>query len=639
MRTLAARLRARLSGRPDTEHEQAIVRLVVGGVLFFYLLPQAFERSGPAWAANYQYLLAMVAYLVLAAVIFVDILARPGISRSRRVLAAVADIGAVTYFMAQTGAHGAPLFLVYLWITLANGFRFGRRYLLVSLALSAAGFVLVLAASPFWREHLDMGVGLLIGFVAISVYVLSLVNRMFDAIARAEAANHAKRRFISMVSHEMRTPLNAVIGMSDLLQAGTLDREQSEMVRTIGSSSRVLLGLVEDVLDFSKIEAGKLTISVTDFDLHALVNSVARIFALQASEKNLDFHVVMMPEVPHALRGDPHYIRQVVINLTSNALKFTEAGSVTVHVAKVAESAERVTLKFSVRDTGIGIAPENQARIFESFTQADDSTTRRFGGTGLGTTISKQLVELMGGRIGVESAVGLGSTFWFEIELEKQTESAVAVEQGAQVIAGSRVLIIGSEESARAIGALLEGWGTGWVSAPGPDTAATVMAVEAKRGLPFRMVLVHAESLRQGQAVLGRVRRSPDVAGIPAILVVPRGAAGAQGPASSHDFSAVLEAPVDKRLLFNALHAIAADEPQQGVVALRDYLKRKDVLPSYRILLVDDHATNRAVVGRILERSGHTVVSVSSGDEALDAAEEQRFDLVILDRNCLLYTS
>src|SRR3990167_9114609 len=314
---------------------------------------------------------------------------------------------------------------------------------------------------------------------ALSMYVLSLVRRLFDALARAEAANLAKRRFISVVSHEMRTPLNAIIGMADLLRDTPLNREQADMLQTLRGSSRLMLGLVEDVLDFSKIEAGRLALEKADFDLHALVNSPCRIVAAQAAARGIEFLVSIMPEVPPAVRGDPHHLRQILINLAGNAVKFTDRGSVTVHVSAQSETETRVRLKFSIRDTGVGIAPEAQARIFESFTQADQSTTRRFGGTGLGTTIAKQLVELMGGRIGLESAVGLGSTFWFETELDKQPERAGS---GSGELAGARVLLVDFPQAQReALEQALSGWGATPVAVATVEAAGARLVSEIRR--------------------------------------------------------------------------------------------------------------------------------------------------------------
>ena len=313
-------VRARLAARPDTEHEQAIVRVGLGTVLFLYLLPGALgETTGPL-TVRQLYLAVMVAYVVYAIVNFVAILAKPEVSPLRRLVSAVVDLGAVTFFMAQSGVHGVPMFLFYVWVTLANGFRFGQRYLLFALVLSVSGFGVVLWVDEFWSQHRVEGLSLTAAFIALSFYVLSLVTRMFDAVARAEAANQAKRRFISVVSHEMRTPLNAIVGMSDLMRDTALTREQADMLQTLRGSSQVMLGLVEDVLDFSKIEAGKLVLERTDFDLHALVNSTSRILQAQAQAKSIEFVVSIMPEVPPALRGDAHHLRQVLINLAGNAV-------------------------------------------------------------------------------------------------------------------------------------------------------------------------------------------------------------------------------------------------------------------------------------------------------------------------------
>jgi len=617
-------VRARLAARPDTEHEQAIMRLVLGVLIVLYLLPGALEKHlSPS-------IVVMLGYLGWSTLLFAHILAVPRESPARRVLAIFADIATVTWMMAFLGERAAPMFLLYVWITLANGFRFGARYLVISLAISVAGIVALLWRGAFWREHFDVGVGLLIGFIVLSFYVRSLVTKLFDAIAHAEAANQAKRRFISVVSHEMRTPLNAIIGMADLMRDTTLSREQADMLQTLRGSSQVMLGLVEDVLDFSKIEAGKLVLERTDFDLHALVNSTSRILQAQAQAKGIEFVVSIMPEVPPAVRGDAHHLRQVLINLAGNAVKFTERGSVTLHVSLQEETDAAMRLKFSVRDTGIGIPPEAQQRIFDSFTQADQSTTRRFGGTGLGTTIAKQLVELMGGRIGLESAVGLGSTFWFEIPLDKQPERALA---GAGELAGARVLLVGFPDAqAEPVVQALEAWGAVAVRAATLEEGGDRIVADIALARPYHSALLYSE--RGDPQLARRFRRvAPDPAP-PCVLAAPREAEAQRFAALSGGFGAVLELPFDKRQLFHVLHAISSgEEVGEGVVRLQDYARRDQGGRKLSVLVADDNPTNREVLGKILERAGHSVMLVADGDLALEALEGGAFDIVLLDRN------
>ncbi len=625
-----ARLRQRIAARPDTEHEQAIVRLIVGTVLFVYLLPAAYDSSG-GFDLYHSHWAVMFMFMLCSALILVDCLRTRKVSVTRRILAATLDISTVTFFMAETGSYGLPLFLVYIWVALGQGFRYGSPYLLASLALSVAGLAAVLAISDFWQQYLGAGVGLMIGMIVLSMYAMSLVTKLFDALARAEAANHAKRRFISMVSHELRTPLNAIIGMADLLRDTPLSREQADMLQTLRSSSRVMLGLVEDVLDFSKIEAGKVLLEKTDFDLHALVNSTCRIVSAQAAAKGVELVVSIMPEVAPALRGDPHHLRQVLINLAGNAVKFTEKGSVTVHVSLQSETEAAARLKFSIRDTGIGIAPEAQAKIFESFAQADESTTRRFGGTGLGTTIAKQLVGLMGGRIGLESALGLGSTFWFELELEKQPERAGA---GAGELDGARVLLVGFPAAERAaLEQALALWGAIPVAAATFDEGVGRLIAEISVAKPYHSALLFATA--EDMQLAQRFRRAAPNPPPPTVLVVHKHADVRRFEMLASGFAAVLEMPFDKRRLFNVLHSVAAGEDlHEGVVRLQDYARKSaGPVTALRILVADDNATNREVIGRILERGGHAVTLVDDGEQALEALERTVPDLVVLDRN------
>src|SRR6185503_2332142 len=354
--------------------------------------------------------------------------------------------------------------------------------------------------------------------------------------------------------------LNAISGMADLLRDTALNREQADMLQTLRGSSRVMLGLIEDVLDFSKIEAGKVVLERTDFDLHALVNSTCRIVTAQAAAKGVEFVVSMMPEVPPAVRGDPHHLRQVLINLAGNAVKFTDSGSVTVHVSVQAENEASVRLKFSIRDTGIGIAPEAQAKIFDSFAQADESTTRRFGGTGLGTTIAKQLVGLMGGRIGVESALGLGSTFWLEVDLDKQPERAGAASgEIAGELSGARILLVGFPLPERtALEAALAGWGATPIAEATLEDGVARLVSEISLAKPYHSALLYAAA---GDTQLAqRFRRAAPNPAPPTILAAPRDADVRRFEMLSSGFASVLELPFDKRRLFNVLHSVAAGD-------------------------------------------------------------------------------
>ncbi|HEV3009711.1 MAG TPA: ATP-binding protein [Burkholderiales bacterium] len=619
-----AGLKARLKARPDTEHEQGVLRLVIGALLVLYLLPgtTGTERELILWVGCIQF--------VVGVAIFLRIAYTTHISPLRRLVAQLADVATISCYMAISGEWAAPLFLIYIWVTLGSGFRFGPKYLVSELIMSVGGFALAIYLNPWWREHTALGIGMLLGMLFVSMYVLSLVRRMFEALARAEAANVAKRRFISVMSHEMRTPLNAIIGMADLLRDTPLTREQADMLQTLRGSSRVLLGLVEDVLDFSKIEAGKLQLEKTDFDLHALVNSTCRIVAAQAASKGIEFVVSIMPEVPPAVRGDPHHLRQIVINLAGNAVKFTERGSVTVHVSAHSETEKSVRLKFSIRDTGIGIPAEAQARIFESFTQADDSTSRRFGGTGLGTTIAKQLVELMGGKLGLESAVGLGSTFWFEVALEKQPERAGLA--GAGELAGARVLLVGFPQAQREpLEQALAGWGVTPVAEPTVEDGVARLVAEIALAKPYHSALLYATG--EDPKLAQRFRRAAPNPTPHTILSVPRDADVQRFDVLSSGFTAILELPFDKRQLFNVLHSVSAgEEIREGVVRLQDYARRGSA-KKLRVLVADDNPTNREVIGKILERGGHTVTLTNDGEQALDALQREQFDTVILDRN------
>ena len=621
--------RARLAARTDSEHEQALVRVAIAtGILLYFVVVDIAAKEIT------QGLIVASGFLPLSVLVFAAIIISPGASRVRRVGATLLDTGACTFCMAVSGETGAPLYVAYLWTTFGNGFRYGKPYLYNSLVWSALGFGFVLAVNDYWIENRAAGIGLLVGMIVLSLYVAKLVTRVFDSLHRAEAANQAKRRFLSTVSHEMRTPLNAIVGMNDLLRDTPLSSEQGEMVKAMHEASQSMLKLIENVLDISKIEAGKVNIEETDFDLHSLINGTAMVLGPQAEIRGLQFRSHVMPEVPHALRGDPYHLRQVLYNLIGNGIKFTETGWVMLTVSSLGESEHAVRLRFAIEDTGIGIAPEAQDRIFESFVQADDSTTRRYGGTGLGTTISKQLVEMMGGQIGLNSAPGKGSTFWFELSLKKQA-TGLAREASLR-LNDIRVMLLGfAEPELQALEQDLATWGARTGRAIGAEAAAARLAEAHSLGHPYHLVLLREETDQEPGRTLGMLRNSRTHKATPAVLCTPGASQTRSAEALAAGFVAVLEMPFKKRLLFNVIHfATALQGGQEGVISLSDYYAARGANKRrYQILVAEDNAVNQRVIVGILERGGHRVRVVGDGEQALDVLENERFDIVIMDLN------
>lgn len=636
MLSIPSRFRDRFARRPDSEHEQAIVRLLVGAVLFLYLPLLAFRGNEVPGGGNLLLFAAvgLVCFMALAAGVFGWIYVRPAPSSVRRVAASFLDIGTTTIYMYYLGEYGTPLYIIYLWTTLGNGFRYGKPYLYNSLALSVVGFGLVIATNEYWVQNRILGLGLLVGMIVLSMYSGRLVTRLFDSLHKAEAANRAKRKFVSTVSHEMRTPLNAIIGMNDLLRDTALNTEQAEMVKAMHDASRSMLKLVEDVLDISKIEAGKLNIEETDFDLHGLINGTVGVLAHQAEIRGLYLQTHVMPEVPHAVRGDPYHLRQVLYNLIGNGIKFTESGGVTLSVTNLGESDHVVRLRFSIRDTGIGVSSEVQERIFESFVQADDSTTRRYGGTGLGTTISKQLVEMMGGQIGLQSKPGRGSTFWFELPFKKQL--AGQIPETSLRLNDIRIMLLGfTEGELRGLEHDLATWGARTGRAAGIEAAAARIVEAQSLGHSYHLVLVREDLQTEANRIVERLRSSRTQKTPPTVLCTPGVSEIRRADALAAGFASVLEMPFEKRLLFNAIHsATAIQGGQEGVISLSDYYATRDAnRRRYQILVAEDNAVNQRVIVGILERAGHRVRVVGDGEQALDVLENERFDVIIMDLN------
>jgi two-component system sensor histidine kinase RpfC len=451
-----------LYGRSDPpELEQGFIRLGFGLVVLVSFLWYV-DKDGQIDGVEAPVLLATIAYFLASLVILGRIIWTGGVSVVRRYAAMVIDNAGITYFMAMMGETGAVMFGLYLFIIFGNGFRYGRVYLHVCQAMGLLGFGAVLLLDNHWSASRSVGLACFFAMVVLPFYVSVLAQRITDAKKRADEANQAKGRFLAIVSHEMRTPLNGVIAMADVLRETDLNESQREIVNTLGTSAHLLLAQIEDVLDMAKIEAGRIQIERQPFDLGKLLTSTVKVILPQARYKELAVNTQIAPEAMRWFSGDSHHLRQVLLNLLSNAIKFTERGEVSLRVVVVSTSPIEPRIRFEVKDTGIGIPLAKQTVIFEPFTQADDSITRIYGGTGLGTTIARQLVALMGGTIGVVSTVGVGSTFWFEVPLPhadpigidltaeiadtarlSSTAAALAAQRPAKVtkIRGARVLV------------------------------------------------------------------------------------------------------------------------------------------------------------------------------------------------------
>ena len=501
-------LKTRLSGRSDSEHVQDLIRIVITALFIAYLgWRYLFLKNDDTLLLTW---LILVGELSIAVGLLVAIIMQPGVSPVRRWIGMLTDYSAMGAIMCIQGEVVAPLYAVYLWVTIGNGMRYGHQYLRAATALATASFLGVILISPYWSGHPYLAWGLLLGLGAVPLYFDSLLQALTRAVDDARRANEAKSRFLANMSHEFRTPLNGLAGMSEVLATTKLDTEQRECVNTIQASTRSLLALVEDVLDISAIEAGKLKLDITELSVRDLIANVGLILQPQIRAKQLNYQADVARDVPESVLGDAGHLRQVLINLVSNAVKFTDQGSVRLDVIAIARTAEHARLRFTVSDTGIGIPESMRQRLFEAFEQADAGLARRYGGTGLGTTIAKGLTEAMGGSIGFESAEQRGTRFWVE--------------------------------------------------------------------LPFGVVAKETPAAQDQENQ-------------------------AQG-----------------------------ESTKKNIIAFADpFLRHRARVRSLSVLIADDHAANRHVLQKLLEKAGHRVTSVEGGDEVLEACAAAEYDAVIAD--------
>jgi two-component system sensor histidine kinase RpfC len=601
------------------EREQAILRMAIVSSIVIYTL---FIRSRGGIPAESFGMVTVYAYTSMLLAIFLLILAwRELLNKTtRRCAGMVLDMAGITVAMYYLAQYGAPLFAAYLFIAIGYGFRYGIKYLVASSLLSILYFVGLSSVSTFGKDMEFIVIAGVVILAIVPAYVAVLLRRLMLEKERAEIANKEKTRFLANVSHEIRTPLNAVVGFSSMLGRVTDEAKRSQITRNIKDASESLMTLIEGVLDFSEIESGHTQIKEEAFNLYALVRSIEGMFSMRAEQGGVRYITDIDDAVPPCIKGDAGRLRQILVNLVGNAVKFTTTGEIRVRIRRVGEHENRRQLLFEVIDTGIGIPDALQARIFERFRQADDSVQRKYGGTGLGTAIAKHLVELMDGSIGVDSQEQKGSRFWFQVPLTEAPMEKHAICNLSDT--HPQFCVISNMSGARH-------FESAGIQAAAESNAPTFKNWDALEnsgiGLDSCFVIVDVPGMPE-EDVSGLLRNGRR-AGTCMVAYDPDNSRRDQYLRSG--FHIVIQSfRYIENVRLYASQILDMSSKNRLKEDLSRYLKDGDKL---RVLVTDDCKLNRYVMKSMLDEIGAESDFASSGPIALDKLSNSAYDLMVLD--------
>ncbi len=614
---MMAALRAKLKARPDSEHEMTFNRLIMNGIVVLYALIISSATSDDLTSSM---MTLSIYYTAGSVAIFLHILCFPEKSPIRRLAAMVLDISCVTYAIHVGGEWNLWLYPFLLWVIFGNGFRFGVKYLFAASAMSVAGFGFLLVYSTFWHRYPALSWGCMAGLVTLPTYAAVLIQKLEEAKRQAEESNRAKSAFLASISHELRTPLTAIIGLSDLLNSTPMNREQANMNVTIGESGRSLLSLINAILDLSRLEVRMMPKKIQSIDFFRLLHRVRDMIAVSARSKNVDVTLNFAPDVPRFILTSLKHIEDSIVNLASNAVKFTNSGFVLISVSITEKKLDTVRLRIEVTDSGIGIAKDAQERIFERFTQADESIIDKFGGTGLGLATVKQMIEDIDGQVGVRSKPGHGSTFWIELD------AGAGMEDGLRDWRPVDVIAITNDMN------LLQKFDEIGINVHQSKDIRTAIqksgALRAEDIAP--LIFVDARVTGADLDAVSRDIRGDSHACRPSLIAITDDAPDRNFQITPENFVTTLHRPLLLEDLAASLIMAAGPAPESGADSRFD---KRAPLMTYSILLADDNKVNRTVISKILTHAGHTVEAVENGRLAIEALQEKVFDIALFDIN------